>query len=416
MAKTFTKLTRAALRKLATGEKVQEHGICFERLPNGDGVFTINIMVDGQRIHRTVGQESDGTTRTQAEEYIARLRHDAKLGRLSLPKGRKTALSFAGAAQKYLERLQTEGGRDMTKKAQHLARQLVPFFGLTPLSAITTSEVERYKATRVQAPHLRQYGQGAPTKTTSAATVNRELAVLSHLLNRALEWGWIDRVTAKIKRLKEDKGRITYLTPEQCARLVDAARGDQNPHIYPFIVMGLGTSMRRMEILATRRADIHLDRRTIFIPRAKAGAREQPITPQLATFLRGYEEALPPGTPWLFPSPGAEGGHAVNIQKAFARVVGAAGLDPRTITPHTLRHTAITHLVQAGVDLPTVKRISGHKTLAMVERYAHANGAHIQTAMERLEGRIAIPPAVNAPGTITQELHKSRASGQSGTA
>jgi hypothetical protein len=45
-------------------------------------------------------------------------------------------------------------------------------------------------------------------------------------------------------------------------------------------------------------------------------------------------------------------------------------------------------LVQAGVDLPTVKRISGHKTLAMVEKYAHQNGAHIQTAMDKLESRI----------------------------
>lgn len=54
---------------------------------------------------------------------------------------------------------------------------------------------------------------------------------------------------------------------------------------------------------------------------------------------------------------------------------------------HTLSHTAITHLVQAGVDLPTVKRISGHKTLQMVERYSHQNGAHILAAMDKLEER-----------------------------
>jgi hypothetical protein len=44
-------------------------------------------------------------------------------------------------------------------------------------------------------------------------------------------------------------------------------------------------------------------------------------------------------------------------------------------------------LVQAGVDLPTVKRISGHKTLRMVERYAHQNSEHIQKAMDLLEAR-----------------------------
>ena len=70
----------------------------------------------------------------------------------------------------------------------------------------------------------------------------------------------------------------------------------------------------------------------------------------------------------------------------------AAGLAPTEVVRHTLRHTAITYLVQAGVDLPTVKRISGHKTLLMVERYAHHNGTHIQAAMDALEARYMHQP------------------------
>jgi hypothetical protein len=48
---------------------------------------------------------------------------------------------------------------------------------------------------------------------------------------------------------------------------------------------------------------------------------------------------------------------------------------------------AITHLVQTGVDLPTVKRISGNKTMIIVERYAHQSGAHIAEAMSKLDDR-----------------------------
>jgi len=118
--------------------------------------------------------------------------------------------------------------------------------------------------------------------------------------------------------------------------------------------------------------------------------REQPITKHLATFLEGSLAALPKGTPWLFPSIGAKAGHAVDVRKAYRRTVEAAGLNPDEVVRHTLRHTAITHLVQSGVDLPTVKRISGHKTLIMVERYAHQNGAHIQIAMDKLENRMKI--------------------------
>jgi site-specific recombinase XerD len=93
-----------------------------------------------------------------------------------------------------------------------------------------------------------------------------------------------------------------------------------------------------------------------------------------------------PGQVWLFPAKSATG-HTIAIEKAFRRVVAAAGLDPKEVIRHTLRHTAITHLVQAGVDLPTVQRISGHKTLQMVVRYSHQNGEHIQAAMDKLDKR-----------------------------
>ncbi len=128
----------------------------------------------------------------------------------------------------------------------------------------------------------------------------------------------------------------------------------------------------------------------INVPKAKAGARQQPITKHLAEFIKGYLEALPEGSPWLFPSVAAKSGHTTDIRKAFRRVISAAGLDPDVVVRHTLRHTAITHLVQAGVDLPTVKRISGHKTLIMVERYAHQNGEHIQAAMDKLQDRYTV--------------------------
>ena len=168
---------------------------------------------------------------------------------------------------------------------------------------------------------------------------------------------------------------------------MSVALADGNSQIYPFVVIALETSMRKSEILSIRKEDVDTDRRVIYVPKAKSGPREQPITQYLAEFLVAFIENSQPGTPWLFPSAAAKGGHTVDIRKPFRRIVSIAGLDPDLVVRHTLRHTAITHLVQAGVDLPTVKRISGHKTLTMVERYAHANGEHIRAAMDRLDNR-----------------------------
>ena len=168
---------------------------------------------------------------------------------------------------------------------------------------------------------------------------------------------------------------------------METAKSDQSRQIYPFILIGLRTGMRKSEILSIRREHVDLDARMIYVPKAKGGPRTQPISAELASFLPEYISTLPEGTPWLFPSAGAKHGHTIEVRKPFVRVVTAAGLDPKQVVRHTLRHTAITHLVQAGVDLPTVKRISGHKTMLMVERYSHQSGAHIAEAMDKLDNR-----------------------------
>jgi len=374
MSKKFQRLSRAAVRSTAPGQSITEHGITFTREPSGDGVYSANIMVDRRRIHRVIGRESEGVTRQQAEDFITRARADARRDRLDLPEARKTPLGFSEAANRYVIRLEQEGGKNVKAKRRQIAQHLAPFFGGRPLSQLASSEVERFKK------HRRN-------EHAALATINRELAVLSHLLSCALDWGWIKAAPAKIRRFQEANARIIYLTREQCAALEHAAARDQNEDVHAFVMIGLRTGMRHSEILAIRKEHVELDKLRIWIPQAKAGAREQPITQDLAGYLRERLKMLPPGSPWLFTSPGSGTGHVHTIRKAFRRSAKRAGLDPDAITPHVLRHTVVTHLVQAGVDLPTVQRVSGHKTLAMVARYAHQHGEHIRTAMDKLEGR-----------------------------
>lgn len=371
--RSIKKLSPASTRKMSAGNKVTDGGITYERLNGGDGRWSANIMVDGARIHRVIGRESEGVTLTQVSKYIEDTRTKARDGRLNLPKGRKLTLTFTQAADDCLKRLRESDGKGIDFKDAILRIHLKPFFGGFPLAKLCQFDLERYHK-------LRQDEKAKP------ATINRELTVLSHIMTKAEEWKWIDNRPVKIKRLKVEESRLIYLTPEQAKSLVHAASHDQNPHLYPFVVIGLETGMRKMEILGMKRTDVDTARRLIYIPEAKAGMREQPITSGLADYLQRYIESLHEESKWLFPCSASKTGHTVAIEKAFRRVVADAGL-PSAVCRHTLRHTAITHLVQSGVDLPTVARISGHKTLSMVAKYAHANGEHIQAATDKLERR-----------------------------
>ncbi|WP_242153805.1 tyrosine-type recombinase/integrase, partial [Sphingomonas sp. BAUL-RG-20F-R05-02] len=338
MTLKYERLTREGIKRLTPGGKLTEHGITVERSAKGDLVYRINIMVDGRRIHRVIGKESDGVRREQAERAIESLRTKAREDRLDLPEGRKVAKPFLLCGQDYIARLRLEGGKSIERKERSFELHLNGFFGANPLSKISHSDLQRYRKHRL--------GQGA-----SDATINRELAVVSHLFGKAVEWGWISNRPAKIPRAQESGGRIVYLTTEQCQAVLAAAQRDISPHIYAFTLIALSTSMRMSEILSIRRHDIDLPLKRIFIPLAKAGKREQPITAELARFLEGYVKRLANDSDWIFPNPASASGRLTGIRKAHRRVVKAAGLDPDIVVRHTLRHTAITHLVQAGADL-----------------------------------------------------------------
>jgi len=396
MSLRFSRLTRRAVRQLEVGRKITENGIAAEKLINGDVRYSVNIMVDGKRIHRVIGKESDGITRTQCEEFVEQARTDARAGRLSLPKGRKLALTFSAAADDYVKRLEESGGKNIKTKRRQLRMYLKPYFGATRLDAISSFTIEKYKKRRLN-------------QTAAEATVNRELATLSHLFNSSVEWKWLDRVPARPRKFAESAGRIIALTDEECDRLMTAAIASATPDLWLFVAFGLNTPMRHSEILAARWERLDLPKLRLNIPQAKAGQREQPITPELAKILASEREMRDDRTGWIFPSPHKDSktGHLSRMDRPFTDAVRVAGLDPELITPHVMRHTAITKLVQAGVDLPTIQRISGHKTLAMVLRYTHVHGQHIDQAVRAL-GRTLPELSANESGrAITQELHRA---------
>ena len=394
MSLRFSRLDRPAIRKLRAAEKITEHGITAERLADGDLRYSVNLMVDGKRVHRVIGRESEGVTRTQCEEFIDQARTDARWDRLSLPKGRKLALTFGAAADDYAKRLEQSGGKNLTIKRRQLRMYLKPHFGRMRLDAVTPFSIERYKKQRSD--------QGA-----AAATVNRELATLSHIFSQAVEWRWIDRAPARLKKLKESGGRITVLADEECDALMAAAVAGANPDLWLFVAVALNTGMRHSEIMAARWNHLDLVNRRLYIPDAKAGEREQPITAELAQILVNEREMRDDRDGWIFPSLHSDSaaGHRHRMDRPFRDAVIRAGLDPALVTPHVMRHTAITKLVQAGVDLPTVQRISGHKTLAMVLRYAHVHGRHVDEAIRALGRTLPERLANETAGTVTQDLH-----------
>jgi integrase len=394
VALRFTKLTADAVRKLRYAESakertIHEHGISFERLKSGDGRWKVSVMVDGKRISRAIGMESDGVTRHQCEIFIEQKRTEAREDRLALPKARKTAMRFSEAAEVYLAR---DGLKDVANKTMALRYHLIPYFGEMSLASITTDNIDSYKAMRARQTTRvggdRTTGKGGFDRVVAPATILRELAVLRHLFNYAIDKKWAASLP-RVQGFKPDNERTVFCTPDQIDKILAYAKtASRSPNIYPFMLIGFKTGMRMDEILEIRKENIDLDRKMIFVPDAKMGMRDQPISPMVVDYLKQFKGQ----SGWLFPSNRSKSGHVVDITKSWCTVVREAGFNPRDVIRHTMRHSVSTNATKV-TDIKTAMRITGHKDVKSLLRYTKTNTEMIEAAMDAMDA------------LVTPELH-----------
>ena len=341
-------------------------------MADGDTRYSVNVMVDGERIHRVIGREADGVTRTQCEQYIEAKRTEAREERLNLPKRRKTPLTFAKAAKLYLDGEKESGGSDLTTKKRHVKIHLNPYLGKMRVDRITEFTVKKFRKV------LRDQGR-------AEAGVNRILATYRHMGNTLFKQKIIREPLPMIKLESPNNRRDRVLSPEEEQSLLVAALKDSNAYIWLFIKIGLSTSMRHAEILSARFDMLDTHRRRLKV-KVKGGKwRKQPLSRGLTDILQHERDMAEDPDGWIFPNPRSKSGHYDSMKKSFRRCVLRAGMNPTEVTPHTMRHTAITNLADTGVHAGTLKEFSGHQSLKMVMRYTHARQEKVDEAIKEME-------------------------------
>lgn len=185
----------------------------------------------------------------------------------------------------------------------------------------------------------------------------------------------------------------SVLSPEEVARLLDAARPGRDRTLFQ---TAYACGLRISELIHLKVSDIDSARMVVIIRQGK-GAKDRlvPLSPRLLGELRWYWRTHGSRL-WLFP--GQQPGrplHPGNVQRVFQRTLAGAGIDKRA-TPHTLRHSFATHLMEAGVDIFTVQKLLGHGSLSSTSRYLHLSRRHLQQTPSLLD-LIALPKTPLAP-------------------
>ncbi len=222
----------------------------------------------------------------------------------------------------------------------------------------------------------------SPGQRRGPATVKRYIAALSKLFSSAVNWGWIDTNPVRhIQKPTEPAGRTRFLSDTERQKLLTALAASRDPYLHTVVLMALCTGARYGELMNLAWADISFDRSTVTFRQTKNGdSRTCPLTGEVLSRLRVLNKVRHIGSSWVFPR--FDGAKPKCIQSAWRRVLAQAGIEDFRF--HDLRHTAASYLAMSGATPTELSAILGHKTLAMVARYAHVSEQHTADLIQRM--------------------------------
>ena len=255
--------------------------------------------------------------------------------------------------------------------------QFTRFLGRSPDTA-TPEELRRYQL------HLVEAG-------TSTIVLNRTISALRFFFGVTLDRA---DATAKMSTVREPRRLPVVLSREEVARLIEAAG---KPKYQAALSVAYGAGLRASEVVGLKVSDIDSTRRTLRVEQGKGGKdRYAMLSPLLLERLRawwrvGHAKGKLLDGGWLFP-----GLNPINplSTRQFNRIchlaAAAAEIDKR-VSPHTLRHSYATHLLEQKVDIRVIQVLLGHKKLETTALYTQVATEVLREVVSPLES--LRPPA-----------------------
>lgn len=321
-----------------------------------------NFTHRGVRYNECIGP----VRKTRAKEVEAKKRQEVAEGRF-VPLAQKATPRLDVFVPEYLDYYRANRRPMSTRRQETSWHSIEPVLGAKRLDEISARDVERYRRIR------QQHGR-------SNVTINRELAFLRNLFNKAIDWGAVsENPVRKVRFAQEHNQRIRFLTKHEEARLLPVCKDP----LRPVVITALHTGFRAGELLSLTWEEVDFDRRLVTVESAytKNGERRSiPMNEVLHATLEEVRIKQHKAGPVFLSRSGTP---YRSFRTAFERAVKRAGITDFHF--HDLRHTFASRLVMRGVDLPTVKELMGHKDIKMTLRYTHLSDAHKHEAVRALE-------------------------------
>lgn len=324
----------------------------------GSQVYRTRFTINGIRID----QSTKECNKHDAERFEHKLRAEVKE---ELVYGVKLKHSWAECESRWFNEMKHKRTLNADKSHFKYIEQ-TKFFNLK-IEDITKQDIENLASTR-------------ESTSVSPATINRMLALVKAVLNRANKhWGWIDKVPY-ISMRKESKGRIRWETRDNINRILFKLDEYGAHHTKRLVELATLTGLRKSNLVKMEKSWVNIERRTVTIP-AKAFKTDIDFTIPLNN--RAMEiilSAWDNTTKFVFTKNGKPiSGYG---RKAFEHAL--TELDIKDFRFHDLRHTWATWYMMAGGDEYRLQKLGGWSNSEMPRRYAHLAVEHLRKESDRV--------------------------------
>ena len=233
---------------------------------------------------------------------------------------------------------------------------------------------------RLGAGEIRAFLLHLTARRVCARTFNVYVGALLFLYRVTLEHP--ERVAA-MPRMRVPMHVPTVLTGVEVEQILCALKSDK---YRAMVMLVYGAGLRISEACHLRVQDIDAKRMLLHIGHAKRGReRYVMLSARLLRALRAYWKRARPSGPYVFPGGGTrEVLSRKAVHSALVKAVRAAGIR-KTVSPHTLRHSFATHLLERGTDLRTLQVLLGHASLQSTTVYLHVSTARVQSTASPLD-------------------------------
>jgi len=348
----------------------------IEKRQNDDGTVSYRVKV---RLRGQPVQSATFQSLTKAKQWATQTEAAIREGRyFQQAEARKHTLSEA--IERY-EREALDQIRTQADRKRHLNRWKQDL-GHLPLAEVTPAAVkealERYATEISDRTH----------KTRSASMINHHRQALATVLAVASrEWEWMESSPMpKVKKKPEPRGRVRYLSDDERARLLEACKRSSNPDLFLAVLLALTTGGRQAETMGATWSQIDLNRATLTLEETKNGSRRVlHLSAPVLDLLKERAKVRRLDTDLLFPSK-ANPRKPVDLRQPWEAALRKAKI--HDFRWHDLRHSFASVAAMNGATLPELAALMGHKTLAMVQRYAHLSPSHTAKVAERVAARM----------------------------